>query len=118
MSRLDVDPESGPRLQSSCAVIGLDLGARLRRATDRATCHERGDASRRSPLQRAMELFWLKGYSDTPIDDLLRASGASRCGLYTALGDRHVSARSGRRVTAIRSSEAETKRRGSGFASA
>jgi Bacterial regulatory proteins, tetR family len=35
-------------------------------------------------LNLAMELFWLKGYSDTSIDDFVRETGASGYGLYTA----------------------------------
>jgi TetR/AcrR family transcriptional repressor of nem operon len=40
-------------------------------------------------LGRAMELFWLKGYSDTSIDELVSETGASRYGLYTTFGDKH-----------------------------
>lgn len=36
-----------------------------------------------------MELFWLKGYSDTSIDELVSETGASRYGLYTTFGDKH-----------------------------
>ena len=40
-------------------------------------------------LERAMELFWLKGYADTSIDELVRETGASRYGLYATFGDKH-----------------------------
>lgn len=40
-------------------------------------------------LERAMELFWLKGYSDTSIDELVNETRASRYGLYTTFGDKH-----------------------------
>lgn len=40
-------------------------------------------------LERAMELFWLKGYADTSIDELVRETGAGRYGLYTTFGDMH-----------------------------
>ena len=37
----------------------------------------------------AMELFWLKGYADTSIDELVTKTGASRYGLYSTFGDKH-----------------------------
>jgi TetR/AcrR family transcriptional repressor of nem operon len=37
-------------------------------------------------LDRAMELFWRRGYSDTALDDLVRRTGASRYGLYATFG--------------------------------
>lgn len=40
-------------------------------------------------LQRAMDLFWFQGYADTSIDELVRATGASRYGLYATFGDKH-----------------------------
>ncbi len=40
-------------------------------------------------LGRAMELFWLKGYSDTSIDELVSETGASRYGLYSTFGGKH-----------------------------
>jgi TetR/AcrR family transcriptional repressor of nem operon len=37
-------------------------------------------------LDRAMELFWREGYATTPLDRLVRHTGASRYGLYTTFG--------------------------------
>ena len=37
-------------------------------------------------LDRAMELFWRQGYSGTPLDQLVRHTGASRYGLYATFG--------------------------------
>lgn len=43
----------------------------------------------REALQKAMELFWHKGYSDTSMDDLVAYTGVSRYGLYSTFGDKH-----------------------------
>jgi TetR/AcrR family transcriptional repressor of nem operon len=40
-------------------------------------------------LTRAMDTFWMKGYSDTSIDDLVASTGVSRYGLYGTFGDKH-----------------------------
>ena len=37
-------------------------------------------------LDCAMELFWRQGYAATPLDRLVRRTGASRYGLYTTFG--------------------------------
>jgi TetR/AcrR family transcriptional repressor of nem operon len=37
-------------------------------------------------LDRAMELFWRQGYAATPLDRLVRRTGASRYGLYATFG--------------------------------
>src|SRR2546425_12924520 len=37
-------------------------------------------------LDRAMELFWRRGYAATPLDQLVRHTGASRYGLYATFG--------------------------------
>jgi TetR/AcrR family transcriptional repressor of nem operon len=34
-------------------------------------------------LNRAMHLFWQKGYEDTSMADLVAATGVSRYGFYT-----------------------------------
>lgn len=39
-------------------------------------------------LSRAVELFSSKGYSDTSMDDLVRATGVSRYGLYGTFGNK------------------------------
>ncbi len=39
-------------------------------------------------LDRAMELFWLRGYGETSIDDLVRWTGVNRSGLYGTFGDK------------------------------
>ncbi|SRR5579862_1745569 len=42
-------------------------------------------------LERAMQLFWSKGYEATSLDDLCDATGLSRSSLYAAFGDkRHI----------------------------
>ncbi len=38
---------------------------------------------------RAMQLFWLKGYSETSVDELVGETGASRYGLYSTFGGKH-----------------------------
>ncbi len=39
-------------------------------------------------LDRAVELFWGRGYGDTSVDDLVRGTGVSRYGLYGTFGDK------------------------------
>jgi TetR/AcrR family transcriptional regulator, transcriptional repressor for nem operon len=40
-------------------------------------------------LEKAMMVFWQKGYADTSIDDLVDATGVSRYGLYGEFGSKH-----------------------------
>ncbi|UWR21216.1 TetR/AcrR family transcriptional regulator [Sulfitobacter sp. S190] len=40
-------------------------------------------------LSAAMRVFWAKGYGETSYDDLVKGTGVSRKGLYTAFGDKH-----------------------------
>ena len=40
-------------------------------------------------LDRAMKVFWSKGYASTSLDDLLTGTGLARQSLYTAFGDKH-----------------------------
>jgi TetR/AcrR family transcriptional regulator, transcriptional repressor for nem operon len=40
-------------------------------------------------LEKAMLVFWQKGYTDTSIDDLVDATGVSRYGLYSEFGSKH-----------------------------
>lgn len=40
-------------------------------------------------LEKAMMVFWKKGYVDTSIDDLVEATGVSRYGLYGEFGSKH-----------------------------
>lgn len=40
-------------------------------------------------LEKAMLVFWQKGYADTSIDDLVEATGVSRYGLYGEFGSKH-----------------------------
>ena len=40
-------------------------------------------------LQKAMFVFWEKGYINTSIDDLVNATGVSRFGLYDEFGSKH-----------------------------
>lgn len=39
-------------------------------------------------LSKAVELFSSKGYSDTSMDDIVRATGVSRYGLYSTFGNK------------------------------
>lgn len=41
-------------------------------------------------LNKAMWLFWSKGYLDTSMDDLVRETGISRYGFYSTFGDKHA----------------------------
>lgn len=41
-------------------------------------------------LHKAMLLFWQQGYLDTSIDDLVRVTGVSRYGFYSAFGDKQA----------------------------
>jgi len=40
-------------------------------------------------LDRAMEVFWSKGYASTSLDDLLEGTGLARQSLYGAFRDKH-----------------------------
>jgi TetR/AcrR family transcriptional repressor of nem operon len=40
-------------------------------------------------LDRAMKVFWAKGYASTSLDDLLASTGIARQSLYAAFGDKH-----------------------------
>lgn len=39
-------------------------------------------------LNRAMYLFWQKGYQETSMEDLVQATGVSRYGFYNTFGDK------------------------------
>ena len=39
-------------------------------------------------LQKAMQLFWLKGYNGTSLDDLLKTTGLSRSSIYNSYGNK------------------------------
>jgi len=39
-------------------------------------------------LEKAMQVFWAKGYGETSIDDLVEATGVSRYGLYSIWRDK------------------------------
>lgn len=41
-------------------------------------------------LEKAMFLFWQKGYAETSIGDLVKATGVQRYGLYSTFGDKHA----------------------------
>ncbi|MEM7336517.1 MAG: TetR/AcrR family transcriptional regulator [Chloroflexota bacterium] len=41
-------------------------------------------------LEKAMWLFWQKGYNATSIGDLVEATGVQRYGLYSTFGDKHA----------------------------
>lgn len=40
-------------------------------------------------LEKAMGVFWRKGYFDTSVDDLVQQIGVSRYGLYTTFENKH-----------------------------
>lgn len=39
-------------------------------------------------LDRAMHLFWKKGYVETSVRDLVEYTGVAHAGLYSAFGDK------------------------------
>jgi AcrR family transcriptional regulator len=44
---------------------------------------------RDAAVQRAMSVFWRKGYAATSTDDLLRAMNIGRQSMYDTFGDKH-----------------------------
>jgi TetR/AcrR family transcriptional repressor of nem operon len=40
-------------------------------------------------LNRAMMVFWEKGFTETSYEDLVHSTGVNRYGLYSAFGDKH-----------------------------
>ena len=40
-------------------------------------------------LDRAMQVFWTKGYQAASLDDLCNATRLNRSSLYSAFGDKH-----------------------------
>lgn len=40
-------------------------------------------------LQKALETFWLRGYSATSMEDLVAGTGLNRASLYATFGDKH-----------------------------
>jgi AcrR family transcriptional regulator len=44
--------------------------------------------SREQVLEKAMPVFWIHGYSDTSLQDLERATGVNKSGLYTEFRDK------------------------------
>jgi len=41
-------------------------------------------------LQKAMNLFWHKGYNGTSMQDLVDGLGISRSSMYDTFGDKHT----------------------------
>lgn len=46
--------------------------------------------NREKALEKAMELFWFKGYNATGLNDLLNYMGIQRQSLYNAFGNKHA----------------------------
>ncbi len=46
------------------------------------------NSARKEVLHGAMNLFWRVGYENASVDDVVRATGASRYGLYDEFGDK------------------------------
>src|ERR1700755_3408890 len=44
--------------------------------------------SREEVLEKAMPVFWTRGFSDTSLQDLERATGVNKSGLYTEFRDK------------------------------
>ena len=49
----------------------------------RTKCFNRTDV-----LESAIQLFWKKGYSDTSLSDLEKATGVNKSGLYSEFKDK------------------------------
>src|SRR4030088_150825 len=45
---------------------------------------------REEALQKAMEVFWSRGYEATSIQDLVKHMGINRQSLYDTFGDKHA----------------------------
>jgi AcrR family transcriptional regulator len=48
--------------------------------------------SREEVLAKAMTVFWTHGFSDTSLQDLERATGVNKSGLYTEFRDKDLTA--------------------------
>ena len=44
--------------------------------------------SREEVLEKAMPVFWKQGFADTSLQDLERATGVNKSGLYTEFRDK------------------------------
>jgi AcrR family transcriptional regulator len=44
--------------------------------------------SREQVLEKAMPIFWKRGFSDTSLQELERATGVNKSGLYTEFRDK------------------------------
>ena len=44
----------------------------------------------REVLDKAMQVFWTKGYEATSVDDLIRATGLARQSMYNTFGNKHA----------------------------
>jgi AcrR family transcriptional regulator len=61
------------------------LAATAARLRGRPKQYDRGEA-----LKRVRDVFWIKGYAATSLDDLAEAAGMNRPSLYAAFGDKEA----------------------------
>ena len=88
MESLDAKPEAG-----------FDLSPEFfsGEAADAAACcaviRKRGRPRAYDPdevLEKALEVFWMKGFAATSLDDLVEATGVNRPSLYAGFGDKEA----------------------------
>ncbi|MDI7775952.1 TetR/AcrR family transcriptional regulator [Asticcacaulis sp. EMRT-3] len=70
----------------ACAGQGADSGAcATSRKRGRPRAYDYDDV-----LEKALEVFWTKGFSATSLDDLVEATGVNRPSLYAGFGDKEA----------------------------
>ena len=88
MESLDAKPETGFDLNPEfCGNQAMDAAAccAVARKRGRPRAYDRDVV-----LEKALEVFWMKGFAATSLDDLVEATGVNRPSLYAGFGDKEA----------------------------